>query len=325
MDLQLQGRMLVAGTFGRGVWKLQLPQPGAAAVEGSSASGLVLSTFTDAAASGSYSVQSINWGDGSGLDTTSGQITQIGSTTWQVTGSHTFNSAGSFIATVTVAKSGGGTIVLNAAITVTPAALTATGANASGSVGTAISNATVANFTDPNTTVGASSFTGFIQWGDGSSSYGTVTGSAGTFQVKGSHTYLDAGNFTVTTTIAGSGGEGATVTSTATVSGALAMQSSAFSPTAGSSTGTVAVATFTDTYPNPQPSDYTVTLLYGDGQSGAGTVTANVGGGFTISGSNTYGAAGVFPVTVNLSNIRGATASAPVHAGGPPRSSTVRT
>jgi hypothetical protein len=60
---------------------------------------------------------------------------------------------------------------------------------------------TVATFKDPDTTATASQYKASINWGDGHTSTGSITGSAGSFTVKGTHTYAKAGSFTIKVTI----------------------------------------------------------------------------------------------------------------------------
>ena len=66
-------------------------------------------------------------------------------------------------------------------------------------------NIQVATFTHANGVEPASDFVATINWGDGSTSTGTITLSAGTYKVKGSHTYSANGSHTVTTTIVEAG------------------------------------------------------------------------------------------------------------------------
>ncbi|MEA2916539.1 MAG: hypothetical protein QOJ15_8620, partial [Bradyrhizobium sp.] len=53
------------------------------------------------------------------------------------------------------------------------------------------SNTDVASFTINNTTDTASAFTALIDWGDGTTTTGTIVGSNGSFTVDGGHTYAD--------------------------------------------------------------------------------------------------------------------------------------
>src|SRR5439155_20468619 len=71
----------------------------------------------------------------------------------------------------------------------------------------------------------------------------------------------------------------------------------------------VNVATFTDTYPTPQASDYTGTINWGDGHTSAASFAPNGSGGFYVSGGNTYGTFGWYPVAISIQNIRGAAAT----------------
>ena len=82
-------------------------------------------------------------------------------------------------------------------------------------------NGTVATFTDTNTATASSAFSATIDWGDTTTSTGTVSGSAGSFSVSGTHTYALPGQYTVTTTITGPGGP-VQATGTANVGGAYA-------------------------------------------------------------------------------------------------------
>ena len=91
------------------------------------------------------------------------------------------------------------------------AALTASGVSTSSAQAF---SGTVANFTDPNTGGSAGEFTATINWGDGTSSSGTVSGSGGSYSVKGSHTYTGTGKFTVKVHVVDEGGSTADATTT---------------------------------------------------------------------------------------------------------------
>jgi PKD repeat protein len=68
------------------------------------------------------------------------------------------------------------------------------------------SNVKVATFTHANGVEPASAFIATVNWGDGSTSAGTITQSGTTYTVKGSHTYAKNGTYTVTTTVVEPGG-----------------------------------------------------------------------------------------------------------------------
>src|SRR5262249_10357446 len=55
---------------------------------------------------------------------------------------------------------------------------------------------------------------------------------------------------------------------------------------------------------------YAATINWGDGSVSAGVVTPDGAGGFLVTGSNTYGAPGSYPVSVQVSHNLGYTTSA---------------
>jgi len=59
----------------------------------------------------------------------------------------------------------------------------------------------LATFTDPQTSDTASQFSATVNWGDGTSTPGTITGGNGSFTVTGSHTYTTGGSFAAGVTI----------------------------------------------------------------------------------------------------------------------------
>ncbi len=308
-DLQLQNRLLVAATYGRGVWKLQLPAEGGGggggggagggvgsafnAVEGAQATNVTLGTFTDTSGASSYTV-SVNWGDGTAAS--SGTVTISGSTR-TVKGSHTYSEEGSYAVTVTIDSS----LVLNGTGNVSDADLTGTAQSISGTVGTPISNVLVATFTDANPGAPVADFTATIKWGDGAVSTGTITANGGHYDVKASHMYENGGNYNVEVSILDEGGASTTVTSTASISGAIIVQLVPFTAQAKVSTGTITVATFTDSAPT-SAGNYTATIVWGDGQISTGTVIDNGGGSFTVKGSHTYQEAGIYLLSVYVRN-----------------------
>jgi hypothetical protein len=75
----------------------------------------------------------------------------------------------------------------------------------------------VATFLDNNTVDPASDFAATIDWGDGSTSAGTVTGAMAYFSANGSHTYASPGTFAVDVTVRTHLGQAIDVFSTAHV------------------------------------------------------------------------------------------------------------
>jgi hypothetical protein len=153
-------------------------------------------------------------------------------------------------------------------------------------------------------------FTAEVDWGDGTSSAGTVTqpdGPGTSYVVDGSHTYATAGNYTDTITVtdtvmtaivnAGTATGAVTVTTLPVdITPAVIPSQLVGTPFSGP------VATFTSQSPTATPADFTVSLDWGDGTSGTGTVTQpdGPGGSFLVTGSTTYATSGDFSITVSV-------------------------
>jgi PKD domain-containing protein len=100
-------------------------------------------------------------------------------------------------------------------VKVTDAPLSATASPLSATAGTPF-NGQVATFTDADPNGTASDYSATINWGDGTTSAGTVTGS-GPFSVGGTHIYAAPGSYQVTVSISDVGGSAATATGSAAV------------------------------------------------------------------------------------------------------------
>jgi hypothetical protein len=281
------------------------------ATEGTSFSGTV-ATFTDTNAANTAAdfTATILWGDGT---TTTGVVASTGGT-FTVSGTHTYVDEGSFTVTAVLMDDTPGTASATATGTAAVAeadTLSGTLTAAGATEGTSFSGA-VATFTDTDVASTAADFTAAINWGDGTSSTGTVTGSGGKFTVSGTHTYAGEGPFTVSAVLT----DDAPGTSTGTVSGTLTVAEGdvlsgtgvPVSPTEGTSFNG-AVATFTNTDTANTAADFTATIHWGDGTTGAGTVTG-AGGTFTVSGTHTYADDGPFTVTAVLADDAPGTATA---------------
>jgi hypothetical protein len=190
-------------------------------------------------------------------------------------------------------------------ITITPEPL-------SGTEGFTLSGQ-IATFTDsalPST----ADLTGSIDWGDGTSSAGGITGSAGSYDLTGSHIYTEQGAYTVSIGIDDTGDDtGGGSLTTASIADAPLSQG----PTVnGSGIAGVAidglVGIFSDANPFAPTSDFTVTINWGDGAPATfGTISQPEGVGtlFDISGSHTYAVAGLYDTTVLVDDKGGSTTS----------------
>jgi hypothetical protein len=159
-----------------------------------------VASFADAApgATPSDFSATINWGDGT---STTGQIVSDGAAEghFSVVGAHVFNEDGSSPITVSVSgQSVGGSSAIRA--TVADAPIVLQGAPVAAFEGRAFSGR-VATLYDASAFGSASDFVANIDWGDGSTSAGTViaqSSKSGQYAVSGSHVYSDEGAYLVT-------------------------------------------------------------------------------------------------------------------------------
>ena len=174
--------------------------------------------------------------------------------------------------------------------------------------------APVATFTEPDASAPASQYTATINWGDSTTSAGTVTGPVGgPFTVTGTHTYAEEASYPVTVTIKdnNNASNSSTATTTATVgdapltAGTLTLTGGVEGVSPGS-----ASFQFTDANPFAPASDFTATITWGDGASTTGLVTGPTGGHFTVFGSHQYAEEGSYPVKVSVLDDGGASTSA---------------
>jgi hypothetical protein len=178
-------------------------------VEGKTLLNVQLCSFTDAddpSATAASFTATINWGDGA---TTPGTILSNGNGGFLVTGSHTYldELPGNTVTTmITQTNEAPGTVsrtTFNVA-----EAETLTSSNFTVSLGNAISG-NVASFTDLNLNNTPADFRAQIDWGDGTTTAGTISSvGAGLFDISGVHTYLGPGIFTVTSGLQFSNGFG---------------------------------------------------------------------------------------------------------------------
>ncbi len=237
---------------------------------------------------------SINWGDGSPLDTAGGTLTPTAAPgqNYAVTGTHTYDTADNFLVTVTITDFDGSTTTNTLAIDVAPAAAAAPGvlgvfarALGLGSFLVAGQSFTdlVATFTTTTSTATASNFAASIDWGDGDDSPGTIVQGANEsdtselFYVFGTHVYDAAGVYDFSVSVSTPGNAPLSDDDTATVGGApLIGHSAPISGVQGTALpDSTVVATFVYTGPVPDPATFAgntdVTVDWGD-SSGNDTV-----------------------------------------------------
>ena len=278
---------------------------------GQSFSGTVATfTDTDTLNVASDFTATINWGDGS--NPTAGVISDVaGAIT--VAGTHTYAATGHDTVSVTLSDDAPGTATAMATSTANVGQQLAGQLSLSAATeGVALTNQTVATFTDTNASDTAATFTAMINWGDGTTNAGTLSGSNGSFSVAGSHTYADEGSEPLSVTITDTANS-----ASLPLSGTVAVaEGDAFTPhgvtfatnPGQSFSGTV--ATFTDTDTVNVASDFNATINWGDNTPTTAGVISDVAGAITVTGSHTYAATGQDAVTVTLSDDAPGTATA---------------
>lgn len=275
------------------------------ATEGSAPTTVSMS-FTDAnpVATTADFTATITWGDSS---TSVGTVTgSAGSFT--VAGSHSYADEGSYAVSVTVTDKGGSTTNLSGSARVSDAVLTAGPAQTiTPTEGLAFSG-TVGSFTDANPAATNADFTATISWGDSSTSAGTISGSAGSFTVAGSHTYADEGSYAVSSTVTDDGGSTVTLSGNAKV-GDASLTAGPATPPHSNINYIGPVATLTDANPGATKTDFTAAINWGDNSSSAGVVAGPTGGPFTVNGSHTYTSTGFFTITVTVNDDGGSKAT----------------
>lgn len=237
----------------------------------------------------------IDWGDGT-TQNFSGNPASV---------THIYAAPPSAVAILATATDEDGAYTSNALpVTVDDALLTPSGLTF-GAVEGATFSGTVASFTDANPYPQLSSFSATIDWGDGSSSSGSVApNGAGGFDVQGTHAYAEEGNHPVAVTINDTGGSQATASSTAAASDPeVVATAQAAAAAVGSSTGPIVLATFTDPGGAEPLADYQATVDWGDGTTAdVGATVVGSGGLFSVLGSHLYAAKGTYPVRVTIAH-----------------------
>jgi hypothetical protein len=185
---------------------------------------------------------------------------------------------------------------------------------AAGTAVTAVEGApftgTVATFTDPDPAGAAGEYSATIDWGDSLTTTGTISGTAASFTVSGTHTYLEEGLYTVTVTITDTDNafNSDTATTPATVADA-ALTSLCGAPATSLQAFDATTATFVDADPNGTVSDYAATIDWGDGTHSTGGVSGLDGGPFAVTATHAYETTGPFTVTTTIDDVGGSRTS----------------
>ncbi len=208
-----------------------------------------------------------------------------------------------------------------------------TGTTIDATAGQPLNNILTALFTETDLGNAPADFTATIDWGDSTTSPGTIQPSSPTsYNVLGTHTYAKTGTFSVKVTLTDLGSSGSTFVGGATIN-VTSTGPVASTPSPIVSTANVApvllpnsvynfngvalqgvaqdvqttqdVAVFQSTDPTATVADFTATIKWGDGTTNAGILTEDASGVFHISGTHTYLTAGAFTPTVTIRDSNG--------------------
>jgi hypothetical protein len=159
----------------------------------------------------------------------------------------------------------------------------------------------VASFASADPDANANRFIASIDWGDGVIDPGAVEAAPGGFIVIGTHTFAlpnPGERISVQVTDTQASGQ-ATAHSVADVAPNPLGAFGRTVPFVEAAASTLVVASFTDADPRAFAGQFSAVIFWGDGQTSAGTVTAD-GAGFDVGGTHTYTRFGTYKIGVKF-------------------------
>lgn len=272
----------------------------------------VLATFTDANPFGTLAdfTATVTWGDGVVEPAT---VLTNDSGGYQVTGSHTYMVQGSYAMHVDITDTGGQVASAGSTVNVSDAPLQVAGVGTFNTIEGSSYTGLVGTFAFGNTNTPSGEFTNIIDWGDGSAPEPGIVDQTGpgTFELVGTHIYMNEGSFAVSIYVQSSGGSEGSAASTALVGDAqIQAAGTTITSVEGTSTPDLILATFTDGNTNTGAKDYSAIIYWGDGDSSIGDISQVGPGQFQVTGHHTYIEEGSYAIQVDIGDIGGAGASA---------------
>jgi hypothetical protein len=296
------------------------------ATEGATSPSQPIATFTDPNPAGPQTADqysaTILWGDGSSSNSAVGDITLGPNSTFTVFGSHSYAEEGSYnnVQVVLKHQDAPPATVVSSATVADPPVIFGNPVTLNATEAAAVTNVTVATFTDPAgnpnqdetggpTNTGPFDYTATINWGDGTTTtVGTVSfpDPSGLFTVSGSHTYAQESGlpYSVTVTVHHDTAPDATLVSAADVTDAGLKPTGGYTflATEGTPSTVQPVASFQDLGGAESTGHYLANIDWGDGETSVGTITS-IGGLFFVAGSHLYQeepSAGSFSITTKI-------------------------
>jgi len=253
---------------------------------------------------------------GGGIDQQDGDL-QGNALTWSVDGTivglgnyvnlaATRLSPGNHCITLSATNSAGQSSSADVSVQVSPPVVATGGLTVTGTEGVMSNSQPVATFTDPRGADPAGNYAATIDWGDQSTSAGTITldSSTGVYTVSGAHAYAEEGQFTLTVAISHASSASVLVRGTAAVRDpAVGLTPKAVSGVEGLDAGMVMVASFTDPGGPESVADYVASIDWGDGDTSAGVISFDSGSGtFSVTGHNLYKEEGTYTTVVTVTH-----------------------
>ena len=185
---------------------------------------------------------------------------------------------------------------------------------------------TLATIFDNNLSDPASVLSGTIQWSDGTSSAAAIAGSDGTFSVDGTHTYAEAGLYTVGFTVQDNVGDILTSSGHADVADAAlstVAHPGSFAFTPGVALTNLLLLSFSDADLDSSAADFSALINWGDGTTSAAVIEGTGNGQYNVLGGHTYATLSDFTVNLSVDDFAGSTLSTQTSAiGGVPEPGT---
>lgn len=242
----------------------------------------------------------VDYGDGSGVQ----PLTLSKGTKFTL--DHVYNTAGKFTVTVSASNTLGDTASATATVTVgggtNPVPLTVSQLN-NASLNEGQTYTATGSFTDPNAT--ATTWNATVDYGDGS---GTQPLSQTNKNFSLSHMYKDNGTYTVTVNVSDNLSQTGSGTALVTVNN-VNPTIGAITPPAGPAKINTTINTSASFNDAGVLDTHTASWNWGDGITTTGTVTEANGSG-TVTGTHTYSKAGLFNITLTVTDKDGGVASA---------------
>ena len=224
-------------------------------------------------------------------------------------------AAGSILATyvVTDTASQQGTATRSILLETPAASLTVSPVSVSPIAGTPLTGQEIATFTGGPTGSTASQYSAVIDWGDGTTSAGTITAdstTSGQFIVStasdDAHVYVTGGDETITisvtyspnTLVTGSNSETITVSPAA---GLIITGGFTLNATVGVDSGSQTLATFTNVGGSQDISDYSAQIDFGDSSAPVAGDISYSNGVFTVSSNHIYTDINNYEITITVS------------------------